>query len=112
MEPRDAFRCLRTIPRRRREALVTSLPPAVKREAERILRVRAVIRGGADGDSAARHDAYARGRVPRARSKLPDVCRERCSSSTPKTRSSGSRSTALIVAASGAMARLHPVKWQ
>ncbi len=40
MEPRDAFRCLRTIPRRRREALVTSLPPAVKREAERILRVR------------------------------------------------------------------------
>lgn len=40
MEPRDAFRCLRTIPRRRREALVASLPPAVKREAERILRVR------------------------------------------------------------------------
>jgi magnesium transporter len=40
MEPRDAFRCLRTIPRRRREALVGSLPPAVKREAERILRVR------------------------------------------------------------------------
>jgi magnesium transporter len=40
MEPRDAFRCLRTIPRRRREALVESLPPAVKREAERILRVR------------------------------------------------------------------------
>ncbi|HET6472396.1 MAG TPA: magnesium transporter [Pseudomonadales bacterium] len=40
MEPRDAFRCLRTIPRRRREALVETLPPAVKREAERILRVR------------------------------------------------------------------------
>jgi magnesium transporter len=40
MEPRDAFRCLRTIPRRRRETLVGSLPPAVKREAERILRVR------------------------------------------------------------------------
>ncbi len=40
MEPRDAFRCLRTIPRRRREALVASLSPAVKREAERILRVR------------------------------------------------------------------------
>ena len=40
MEPRDAFRCLRTIPRRRREAMVATLPPAVKREAERILRVR------------------------------------------------------------------------
>ena len=40
MEPRDAFRCLRTIPRRRREALVASLPSAVQREAERILRVR------------------------------------------------------------------------
>ncbi|HTO57408.1 MAG TPA: magnesium transporter [Pseudomonadales bacterium] len=40
MEPRDAFRCLRTIPRRRREAMVETLPPAVKREAERILRVR------------------------------------------------------------------------
>jgi magnesium transporter len=40
MEPRDAFRCLRTIPRRRREALLAKLPPAVQREAERILRVR------------------------------------------------------------------------
>jgi magnesium transporter len=40
MEPRDAFRCLRTIPRRRREALIKTLPPAVQREAERILRVR------------------------------------------------------------------------
>ena len=40
MEPRDAFRCLRTIPRRRREALIASLPAAVQREAERILRVR------------------------------------------------------------------------
>jgi len=40
MEPRDAFRCMRTIPRRRREALLQKLPPAVQREAERILRVR------------------------------------------------------------------------
>ena len=40
MEPRDAFRCLRTIPRRRREALIKTLPAAVQREAERILRVR------------------------------------------------------------------------
>ncbi len=40
MEPRDAFRCLRTIPRRRRQALIASLPTAVQREAERILRVR------------------------------------------------------------------------
>jgi magnesium transporter len=40
MEPRDAFRCLRTIPRRRRETMVATLPPAVQREAERILRVR------------------------------------------------------------------------
>lgn len=40
MEPRDAFRSLRTIPRRRREALLSRLPPAVQREAERILRVR------------------------------------------------------------------------
>jgi magnesium transporter len=40
MEPRDAFRCLRTIPRRRREALLAELPGGVQREAERILRVR------------------------------------------------------------------------
>ncbi len=39
MEPRDAFRCLRTIPRRRREALIASFPGTVQREAERILRV-------------------------------------------------------------------------
>jgi magnesium transporter len=40
MEPRDAFRCLRTIPRRRREGLLAELPAAVQREADRILRVR------------------------------------------------------------------------
>jgi magnesium transporter len=40
MEPRDAFRSLRTIPRRRRTTLLAELPPAVQREAERILRVR------------------------------------------------------------------------
>ncbi len=39
MEPRDAFRCLRTIPPRRRDALIAQLPGAVHREAERILRV-------------------------------------------------------------------------
>ena len=116
MEPRDAFRCLRTIPRRRREALVTSLPPAVKREAERILRVRE--------DSAAAlmeiqplhvtthtHVAECLARVRNCQTRLP---RTLFVVDNDDTLVGAIDLQALIAAASDAVigTLMHPVKWQ
>ncbi len=116
MEPRDAFRCLRTIPRRRREALVGSLPPAVKREAERILRVRE--------DSAAAlmeiqplhitthtHVAECLARVRNCQTRLP---RTLFVVDADDTLVGAIDLQALIAAASDASigTMMHPVKWQ
>ncbi len=116
MEPRDAFRCLRTIPRRRREALVASLPPAVKREAERILRVRE--------DSAAAlmeiqplhvtthtHVAECLARVRNCQTRLP---RTLFVVDNDDTLVGAIDLQALIAAASDAAigTLMHPVKWQ
>lgn len=116
MEPRDAFRCLRTIPRRRRETLVASLPPAVKREAERILRVRE--------DSAAAlmeiqplhvtthtHVAECLARVRNCQTRLP---RTLFVVDNDDTLVGAIDLQALIAAASDAAigTLMHPVKWQ
>ena len=116
MEPRDAFRCLRTIPRRRRETLVASLPSAVKREAERILRVRE--------DSAAAlmeiqplhvtthsHVAECLARVRNCQTRLP---RTLFVVDADDTLVGAIDLQALIAAASDAVigTLMHPVKWQ
>lgn len=116
MEPRDAFRCLRTIPRRRREALVASLPSAVKREAERILRVRE--------DSAAAlmeiqplhvtthtHVAECLARVRNCQTRLP---RTLFVVDADDTLVGAIDLQVLIAAASDAVigTLMHPVKWQ